>query len=290
MGGVVSGAALPEIANRVVSASVGPYVSALVFGDWGAAFAVFMGYQALYAATNGWASIADRGDDTVLSDLQATTGLANGYYIILTVIGFAFAVLGWFHGKIALSPGIFPHHAWPLAHVFEPRPDHRPSDDSSPRVAGGLTAPYLVTSFIFSILVAFSSWLPYEMTVRFAPGGGTSVWAPIVGSAAPSVGILVFAWLPWVACGPSAHVFRRKNGALDCVRLFKALGVAMLLAAIVAVPVALVAYFVQDFDWTWTTAAIVGAVYVLAGLALSVFCGCYLRRSKKKGDEAIPLY
>jgi len=292
MGGTISGDAFPEVADRVLSASVGPYVASLVLGGhWGVAFVGFALYHLLFTATNGWSpadDVASRGAPFV--NFQASTGLALTYYVTLPVLALVFALLGWLHGQLALSPGIFPHHAWPLGHFVETRPEKRPKDEASSRVAGGLTAAYVVGMAVAGVLAAASAWIPYEMLVRFLESD--SIWIVIVGAAAPTAAVLIFIGVPWLACGPAAHVFRkgsrssaRSRGALDWAAWAKAWGTASLLPAGVAVPVALVAWYTRDVDWTWMTAAIAGAVYVVLGLAAIPFCGCHSKEGEEEEEE-----
>ncbi len=288
MGGTISGAAYPAVADRVVSATVGPYVASLVLGGhWGVAFVGFAMYHFLFTATNGWSPPVDdplaRG--APYTNFQATTGLALTYYITLPALALVFALLGWLHGQLALSPGVFPHHAWPLSHLVETRPEKRPKDDSVKGLAGGLTAAYVVTLGVMGVLAAAGSWLPYEMLVRFLDAD--SVWIVIVGTCAPTVAVLVLIGVPWLACGPAAHVFRkaRGKGTLDWAAWAKAWGAAAGLPAGVAVPVALVAWYTRDADWTWMTAAIAGALYLVLGLAAIPFCGCHSREGEEEEAE-----
>lgn len=278
MGGVVSGAALPALADRVVSATAGPYVTALVLGGhWGVSFALFAAYHFLFAATNGWSPAANRTLYEAASALQADVGTANAYFIILPALALGCAVLGWFHARVAFAPRFLPRHAFPASHCTETDPAHRLHDD--PAVPGaadarGLAADYVVAATIGALLTGLASWLPYEMTVLFAPDGGASLWAPIVGCVVPVVAVTLFILVPWALCGPRSGVFRRKSGALRGGQMAKAwLLVAAMATAFAAAP-ALTAYFTRDFDWTWTAAAIAAAVLGLgAGLAGTASCG-----------------
>ncbi len=276
MGGVVSGAALPALADRVVSATVGPYVTSLVLGGyWGVAFAFFAMYHLLFADTNGWAPATNRtlrGDE--FTNYQSDVGTAHAYYIILPALALAHALLGWFHGQVAFSPRLFPHHAWPLGHLFDTRATHRAGDESKPERAGGLTAAYIAAMAVVGVLASLGSWLPYEMVLLFAPDGGTGLYAPIVGCAAPPVAVALFIGLPWLMFGPSAHVYARPGSTrLDGAAFGKAWGAGIALAAVFAAPPALVAYFFRDFDWTWTASAITaGVAGIAAGVVGIGFC------------------
>ncbi len=77
MGGVVSGAAYPALANRVITATAAPYMLSLFAGGrWYLGWAVTAFVQLLYVATNGWAPADDptlRGDP--IDALQAHLSL-----------------------------------------------------------------------------------------------------------------------------------------------------------------------------------------------------------------------
>ncbi len=63
-----------------------------------------------------------------------------------------------------------------------------------------------------------------------------------------------------------------RSGGVDGKAFFKAWGVCILLALLVAPAQALAAYYMADFDWTWTAGAVVAVVFLIFGVAMSMRC------------------
>jgi hypothetical protein len=192
--------------------------------------------------------------DGAFASLTDETGEFYAYYITLPCIAAGFAFLGAALPKLLALP----HHLFPFGHLFSLRAGGHGGLTDKTRLNCGYAIGMLVASF----LVIMGSWLPYEFIVAFL--GGDSIYAPIVGAAAPTVSVLLFMAIPFLACGKRSKIFYGTSGM--ATTLFKLL----LVSVIVSVAPPTLAFTLRDFDYTWMSAAIAWVVLFLGAIVYYV--------------------
>ncbi len=269
MGGIISGAALPHLADLVFRATVLPLTTSLwLGGGWagaGVAMSVFFIWHFCVFVPSLGLSLLNVPFFTSLND---ETGKLNGYQIVLPALAIGFSAIG------ALLPWLLalPSHLFPFGHLFS----RRPLTDKSKVDCG-----YAISTLVVSLIVILGSWLPYEFCVAFL--GGTSIYVPIVGAAAPPV--LVFLLAVPACCCLNKKRSKLLFGNDSSSTIGVTLGKLFLVAILGSVSVVLVAYFLRDFDYTWMTASLEWVLLVGVGIAYYAAKGRHIIAAANQNHE-----
>jgi hypothetical protein len=267
MGAIVSGEALPQLADLSVRCVTLPLMASVWSGGrWGWALGLFLIWHFIvFVPSLGLSDLNAAGPFAHFDDTHAKL---IGYYVIWPSIAVGFALLG--AGLSFLLA--LPRHLFPFGHLFSLG---RGLTDTS-----RITLGYAITMAVAAFLVVMGSWVPYEFLVAFIGGGPPNIWTPIAGAAAPTVATLIACLFVFGLCTgkkrSDAHVFQHTKGA----------GRTVLKLAFVAVmgslTTVLVAYFERDFDLTWMSALAVFAGTFLLSVAYYVREG----RTERKHEDA----
>ncbi len=260
MGGIISGAALPAMADLGVRATTLPLMLSLWSdGRWGWSLAFFLIWHfVVFVPSLGFGL-----DSSPYTQLQADgTSTFYAYYLYLPALAAACA----FIGAVLPSWLALPRHLFPWGHLFSLGNRGSKISDRT-----RVSCSYAMGAAVAAFLGAMASWLPYELVVLLV--GGDNYWCAIVGCAAPAVAFL-FPLIPLVACGARSEVTQQQSAGIVFLKL--------LLVAVLCAATPMTAYFARDFDWTWLTGCLVAAA--VFGAAAVFYC---VRGETEEKEERI---
>jgi hypothetical protein len=268
MGGIISGSALPQLADLVAAhGTILPYLGGLFWGGgrgtWWLVLILVWHYM-IFVVTNGVSTFNQ--DNGYFTNIQSQSwGEIAGFYIVIPVYAIGFFIVGAMHHYML----VLPYHLVPIGHLFETRRGKQLNDYTSE-----VKVQYALAMLLLTFLAVMGAWAPYEFTVMFLGGG--NIGAPIAGSVCAVGAILLFVTPPVVMCGTHSNIWspgpQRKNKSPTAGTLIVVILQLLFGGLLVSMPVALVAYFERDFDWTWCTAAIVWVVAVVWALVAQFAC------------------